>query len=159
MRKFTLILFGLFVFCATAANAQVPTLSVTSIGTIDVEGELLTAYTYTSENPTIRGTANPSEDVTITVDGVAYTVTANSSGIWTYTPSTLLDGDAYDIVIQSEATSIGFALTITEVGVGDVDDVVETTATLPDTGIGDYTFLLALGGIITLIGAGVVAFK
>ncbi|MFC1649843.1 LPXTG cell wall anchor domain-containing protein [Patescibacteria group bacterium] len=154
MRKALPVVLGLFFFGVTAVFAQT-TLTVTSIGTVDTSDGVYTNYSYSSANPAISGTTVASEQVGITIDGVSEYVTADSLGVWTYVPTGLTEG-SHDLIITSNNESIEFMISITETP---TTTTVDDEATLPDTGIEDYTVFLALAGFMALIGAGVVAFK
>jgi hypothetical protein len=60
-----------------------------------------------TSNPALTGTADPNATVHFTVDGTAITATAtaNASGVWTYTPAGLADGQ--HTIVASETNAAG----------------------------------------------------
>ena len=160
MRKLSIVfgVFALLLAVVAPASAQVSVLDLTSIGIYDTTGTYYTSYEYSGENPTLTGVTSASVQVGITIDGESEYVTSGTSGVWTYTPTMLLIGE-HGVQITSESESLDFTLTIGEsASKGGV--VTEGEDVLLDSGIGDYTYLLAFAGIIGLVSAGaLVTFK
>ena len=63
-----------------------------------------------TNNPALTGTADPNAVVSFQIDGqaIATTATANASGVWSFTPSGLSDGQ--HTVVAGGTASLGFAL-------------------------------------------------
>lgn len=122
-----------------------------SIGNVDTGGVQISHWWYTANQPTLRGEATPGATVTVTIDGVALEVTADSSGDWVFTPVTALGGGDHSVVIVSSGSEIKFTLTI---GSENVDwAAVEAGGgeTLPAVGVTWPTIMLAILGLSSLV--------
>jgi hypothetical protein len=115
-----------------------------TVGVMDVDGVTYDHLWYTGGNVTFTGIALADASVTATIDGTGSSVTADSSGNWSYSTS-LAAGD-HTVSFTSNESTISFTLTIGEVpaGVGGLP-----TATTPTAGTITPT-LLVIGSGLTL---------
>lgn len=122
-----------------------------SIGSVETGGQQISHWWYTSSVPIMIGEAGPGETVTVSIDGVEGTSTADGDGNWTYTPSALDTGD-HEITLTSGGSTINFTLTI---GTENVDwDSVNSGGgeTLPAAGVLFPTLMLTiLGGVFVVL--------
>lgn len=126
MKRLPLV-FAVFVIMFATAVGQALALTIDNIGTTEVPDGTTSSWYYTGSNPTFSGTAAPSATVTVKIDEASFTTTANSSGTWTYTPTTLNESVSYLIELISGTDSISFDLDITT---SDTDtDTTSTTTT------------------------------
>lgn len=96
--------------------------------------------------------------VNVSIDGTEDSTTADSDGNWTYTPSSLTDGD-HSIILTSDGSTISFTLTL---GAENVDwDVVKGGEgdALPAAGIIFPTLALTMVGSGFLLTAKKIAKK
>ncbi len=82
-----------------------------AIGDLAVEGGGHAHYWYTGSNVTLRGIAPANSSVTVEIDGTAESVTASSSGSWSYTTS-LAEGDHGVVLSAPSVEPYSFTLTI-----------------------------------------------
>lgn len=140
---FFLLVLLLFPQPLFAAGFQLKT-----VGTLNVEGTTLTQLWYTSGNVTFTGTALENAQVTATIDGTSETVTADSSGNWSYS-ATLVEGD-HQVSFASDAGSVSFTLTI---GEAPVDIGSLPTATAPAAGVATPTITMLFVGTVLVLSA------
>ncbi|MFH2118428.1 MAG: hypothetical protein ABII10_01685 [Candidatus Paceibacterota bacterium] len=149
------------VFSASVVLAA--TLAVTSIGGVTVSGTL-TSFTTTKTSPTFIGTATNGATIDITIDDLMVAATADATGNWSYTPTSLTIG-AHAVEIASNLETISFTLTVgddaTSTSTSSSTTTTESgtstsTAELPQSGSVENTFLVIAAGMF-LIGSGVVA--
>lgn len=122
-----------------------------SIGNVETGGWQISHWWYTANQPTFRGEATPGAAVTVTIDGTALEVNADSSGDWVFTPVTALGGGDHSVVIASSGSEIKFTLTT---GSENVDwAAVEAGGgeTLPAVGVTWPTIMLMGLGLITAV--------
>lgn len=146
-----LAFFLLLPVTALAAGFQ-----LTAIGAMDVTGATSTKWWYSTDNPALAGTATANSTVTITIDSVASTTTADASGVWSYTPTALTAGD-HSVELSADAGSQSFTLTI-----GDIPANVSapTTSDLPVAGVFDQAlWLWLIGGAISILGVAFLPIK
>lgn len=147
---FLIIAFSTLAF---ASPVMAATLQLTSIGSVNTAGYTYSAWWYTSANPVLKGTAAPSAQVTITIDSSAQTITADTTGNWTYVPTTLIAGD-HQIVIASAGEQYSFTLHIgsdvpTSTGSASVSTYSAVPSDLPVSGVAEVTIgLVAVAGIL-----------
>jgi len=152
----TFVLFFLFSFQATAA-----TLQVTKIGSLDLGGQMYSEWWYSGTNPTLYGTATASSDVTITIDSVASTATADASGGWQLTPTTLTQGD-HTIVVTSSGETVSFTLHVGQAYPGTSTTAIPAESTpavslsenppTPVTGANDIVLMLLIATVLITTG-------
>lgn len=152
---------GIFLMLVVAANtlwlptAAAATLTLQSIGASTVGGQRISSWTYTGTNPLLSGTADPSATVTITIDGVPATATADASGNWSYKPTTLATEGSYTVSIVSGDQTLAFTLAI---GAYTGSTTTGTTATASATTKGGVMEELPVSGSVgetlQLIGIG-----
>jgi hypothetical protein len=113
-----------------------------------------THWWYTAENPALQGTAEANAAVTVTIDDVANDTTADASGNWSLSPTTLTNGD-HQVTLASGATSYSFTLTIgssvPETVTSDTT-ATESGETLPVAGGLLPTVGLTFGGLMLILG-------
>lgn len=166
MRKLILLLFVGLSLTVTAQVVRAATLTLDKIGTSSTAGQVFTQWTYTGANPRFEGTADPSAVVSVRIADQTFTSTADTTGSWTYTPTTLDESGNYPIVLTSAEDIISFNLTIdldatststasaTTTGSTDTKGGIDYPETLPQTGTMTTMALLIVGGA-TFIIAGV----
>jgi hypothetical protein len=139
-----LLLIGVFLpFTVTASGFYIQT-----IGSMDVQGSAYPQYWYSTPNPTITGMAPASSTITVTVDGVQGTTTADATGLWSYAV-TAAEGDHSVDLATDAATSYSFTLTI-----GEMTEGTGGSITAPDTpaaGVGAPTIILLTLGAFALM--------
>lgn len=113
-------------------------LQITGLGTMDVTGldlgGSLTTYTYSGGTFALAGLASPSAVVSVTIDDVSQTATADEEGSWSTLISSLTEGE-HQFNISSNAETLDFVLTIgTSVTGGETAEVATTSSTLPEAG-------------------------
>ena len=113
-----------------------------TVGALNVDSVTYSHLWYTNGNVAFTGIALENAQVTATIDGASTTVTADSSGNWSYS-TTLADGD-HEVSFTSNESTVAFTLTIGQ-------DVPEGIGALPEAetptvGIITPTFLLLLFG-------------
>ncbi|HSV95284.1 MAG TPA: hypothetical protein VLH94_04945 [Spirochaetia bacterium] len=117
-------LLGLYVF---VRNVWAYDLTLTSVGTQSTLGTNYSLVTYTGGIPSLSGTASPSAQVGVKIKTSLNYTTASTSGVWSYIPSVLDQGDSL-ITITSGTQSISFTLRFNAT----VSAAVATPAALPD---------------------------
>lgn len=156
------LIFGL-IFAASSRAVQA--LELTKIGTADVTGDgigsTVSAYTYFSRSFSLYGTSTASSSVSVKIDDVTYSATANQTGEWsTYLAN--LTYDSHNVTISSSGqTSLNFTLTISSASATTTPTATPTatafstsSATLPTAGGLENTFLSAAFALF-LLGLGV----
>ncbi len=132
-------------------------LSLTHIGGLATDGATYSEWWYSGTTPLLKGTAGEGADVVITVGTDAQTVTADSSGYWSYQAS--LAAEDYTIAINSGGESYSFTLHAGQsMSSGDSMSTTETTQSttaVPPTG---YNQIAGILGGSTLALAGVYAY-
>jgi hypothetical protein len=136
MKKFfaslplSLLAFAISLFLAVPAFAA--TLSITRIGTTDVSslglGTTLKNYTYAGTTFEMAGTASPSSTVSIVVDDVTRTATADTTGAWSDLLSSILVG-SHAVKVTSGTSSLSFTLNISSASATTATPSSTTTAT------------------------------
>lgn len=153
MLKHVFISLLFLVSVAFVSPVLAATLQLTSIGSVNTAGYTYSAWWYTSANPVLKGTAAPSAQVTITIDSSAQTITADTTGNWTYVPTTLTAGD-HQIIIASSGEQYSFTLHIgsdvpTSTGSASVSTYSSVPNDLPVSGVAEVTIgLVAVAGAL-----------
>lgn len=135
--------------------AQSSSLTLQSIGSSMVNGQTITSWTYMGTNPAFVGTATPDETVTVDINGVSGTATADSTGSWTFTPTNITDPGSYTVSITAGTSSLDFTLLVSTAGATATPSaeeagkggVVATNSALPVTGGLEDTLLLSAFGL------------
>lgn len=148
--------------------AFLASLSLTKIGALNTNGSVYSEWWYTKENPTLSGTAETGASVAITIDDASSSVTADSSGVWSFSSTTLLNGD-HTVKISSSGNEYSFTLHVGSTVPADVgssssgssstngsDTTPQTTSAVPETGFDQLFPMLISAG---LIGFGVYFYK
>ncbi|MCX6784155.1 MAG: hypothetical protein NT141_03800 [candidate division WWE3 bacterium] len=151
MRKLlpVVILFAI-VSLGLVVKAQASVLTLTDIGTVSTAGHIYNHWWYTVANPTLKGMADPSASVSVTIDSVANTATADASGLWTLSTSTLTIGDHAVVISSGTSTALSFTLTI---GSSSPSGNGATPSGTPNTASPLYTAGVVLAsGLALLIG-------
>ena len=102
--------------------------SLTYIGGLNTQSKTYGQWWYSSANPILKGTADPSSTITIGINSLEYTTTADATGNWSYQPTTLDQGE-HNVQIKSGDFIYGFVLHIGST----LPDNLSTTATAPET--------------------------
>ncbi len=130
--------------------ALAATLTLTGIGTVDTTGKSYPQWWYTSLRPTLKGTAAPSAQVTITAGSLTGTVTADASGNWSWPPDQNLVAGDNAVKITSGTESLSFTLTAGSDVPGSIATGSATTSTisaLPKAGATFPTIFLGILGV------------
>lgn len=138
------------------------TFKITSIGEMNVIGSEVKIW-RTTLKPIIRGTANPSSDINVTIDSSTLQVSADSEGTWVYTPmSDLTAGDhSLRVANVNVGTTIGaltptptpaqISMTVVAGSTKNANSQAQFDSTaLPRTGMAWPTILLLIFGIGTI---------
>ena len=157
------LLFGLL-FAVSSQAAQA--LELTKIGTADVTGDgigsTVSAYTYFSRSFSLYGTSTASSSVSVKIDDVTYSATANQTGEWSTYLANLTYDDHVVTISSPSQTSLNFTLTISSASSTVTPTATPTTttafstssATLPTAGGLENTFL-SVAFALFLLGLGV----
>jgi hypothetical protein len=127
---------------------------LTKIGTMDLAGNAYAEWWYTSENPMLGGVAAADSAVTVGIDGTDSEVTADSSGNWTYTPTTLTSGD-HTMVITTGGETYSFTL---HTGQELPDTIIAASGDESDVPATGSNQILGIVVSVTLFGAALAAF-
>ena len=103
-------------------------------------------FWHTSARPTFSGVTTASASVTGTVGSQSIASTADSSGNWSWTPTTDLTGDNA-ITITSASTTASFTLTI---GALPANIATASAGTLAPAGSMTPTIVFIIGGFLLL---------
>ncbi len=124
-----------------------------TVGALNVEGTTYKHLWYTNNRVTFTGTALQNATVVATINGTSETITADSSGNWSYTAN-LNQGDN-SVSFESDGGTISFTLTIGEVpeNVGPIPQ-----AETPTVGIITPTMTFLFLGVL-LISSGYFFYK
>lgn len=135
-----LILLIVALFVTTSSRAVAGAFSLTSIGALSTAGKVYSHWWYTAQNPLLTGTATAASEVTVTIDGAASLVTADSGGVWSF-QTTMVDGD-HTVTIASGEETLSFTLTIGSTVPEDIATMSGTS--VPTTGSVGWTLALGL---------------
>ncbi|HNV44944.1 MAG TPA: hypothetical protein PLX28_01120 [Candidatus Woesebacteria bacterium] len=131
-----LIIFPLFFSSKVRAAA----LQITAIGTMDVSnldlGGSLKEYNYSGGTFALTGLASPSAVISITIDDLTRTATADEEGSWSTLISSLSEGE-HQFDLSTATETLDFVLTIgnSSTASGNLETVATTsTTTLPNAG-------------------------
>ncbi len=134
MKKILSLFIFLLSFWLVVKPVMAATLSLDAIGEDSVEGTVFTSWTYADVNPILMGKASPNASVSIKIDDLTNTVTADTSGEWTFIPTTLTDG-TYTIIITSGVESMTFDLSIGATSTTTSSSTTTSTTTTTPTAI------------------------
>ena len=149
-RNILLLVFLVFLLLITPSFVSAAGFQLTHIGSLDVTGTSSSQWWYTTANPTLTGTTSASTSVDVTIDSTPQTVTADSSGNWTFASTALAAGD-HTVSLVSNGSTIAFTLHIGAVPTG---IAAPQTNSVPVAGSTLPTALLLLGGLgVILSGA------
>jgi len=170
LKKILSIFVSLLVFSCSANAAQA--MELTKIGTTDLTGKGIgsttTSYTYPLRSFSLYGTAVASSAVSIRVDDVTYSATANAMGLWsTYLSNLTESSHAVSITAPSQTPltftlliSTASATTSTSTSTSTTSTTTSTTSTtkggtsLPQAGALENTFLVAALSLL-MVGLGI----
>lgn len=130
------------------------TFNIKSIGGADTDGKQISHWWVTSLQPVFRGEAVPGANVSVTIDGTALQVTADSSGDWVFTPVSALSAGDHSVIASSEGSNISFTLTTGRENVDWAAVEKGTAEALPTVGVVSPTFMMLVFGVV-LAGIGV----
>lgn len=168
LKKFLSIFVSLLVFSCSANAAQA--MELTKIGTTDLTGQGIgtttTSYTYPLRSFSLYGTAVASSAVSIRVDDVTYSATANATGLWSTYLSNLTESSHAVSITATSQTPLNFTLIIstasatTSTSTSTTSTTTSTTSTtkggtsLPQAGALENTFLVASLALL-MVGLGI----
>lgn len=126
---------------------------ISSIGGVSTNNIQVSKFWHTSLKPVFRGTALPGADITITIDGTAYQIAADSAGDWVFTPTSDLVAGDHQIVLTSNGSTQNLTLTTGSIG-SDVGGLSSSSSSaLPASGVAWPTILLlSVGGLGMVLG-------
>jgi len=120
-------------------------LSLTNIGALATEGKSYSEWWYMGRSPLLKGTAEPSSELSIKIGDAVSAVAADSSGNWSY-QTQISEGGHLITITQGEA-SLSFTLHMGQ-SMPAAMETTQSTSEVPITGI-NQTVAIALGlGII-----------
>jgi hypothetical protein len=131
---FLFIIFPLFFIQKASASS----LQITGLGSMDVSGldlgGSLKSYTYSNGTFNLVGLASPSASISIVIDDVTQTATADAEGSWSNSVSSLIEGD-HQFSLLSGDEELDFVLTIgSTVEATGSEEATGTSETLPAAG-------------------------
>jgi hypothetical protein len=149
-----LVLFGLFFLNKPVYAYE---FKITSIGEITVSSTLGSKIWRKSTKPIIRGTATPGANISVSIDGTALQVSADSSGNWTFTPQSTLSVADHTLKVTNVSNSVEQTTTVAAGSTVDANTQTEYNnggiRTLPRTGGTTPTILLlGFGTVLICIG-------
>lgn len=123
-------------------------LTLTKIGTLSTIGADYSLVSYTGSIPGMEGTATPAATVSVKVNTTTTNVVAaTSSGIWTFTPTSLNSGDN-TIVITSGTQTLNFVIRYsTTTTTTTVSTASSTVTELPESGVWENILFGILAGV------------
>ena len=144
---------------AAATQVKAATLMIEKVGTTTVSTGA-TSWTYYGANPVIQGSASPSAVVSMTVGGIQEaSATANTSGDWSITPTSLDSVGSYSLNFSSGTENALLTLNIASSSAGtnttkggSTSGELDLPETLPETGSEDILIFLVVGGIMLAAG-------
>ena len=113
MRRFFFGLIALSVFFVFPVFTSASGFQLKTIGGLNVDGVTYDHLWYSGESVVFTGISLENTQVTASIDGASETVTADSSGNWTYT-KTLSTGD-HQVSFTSQGSTVSLTLTIGDV--------------------------------------------
>ena len=137
-----MVLFSLFVKTAYAGG-----FNLTSIGKVNTSGQQISHWWYAGLTPVLTGEAVAGSVVTISIDGVEATATADSDGSWTYNPGELTGGD-HSIILSNNGSTISFTLTLGTENVNWEAIGSGSAETLPAAGVALPTIILISSSVL-----------
>lgn len=163
MKKILPILIASLFLASFAKLAFAAELALEKIGTVDVTGKTFTSWSYYGLNPVFTGVANPSDSVIVSVDGVETATTADTTGVWTATPTGLDTYGIYEVEVSTTVDNILFTLTLAsseesagaETKGGASDSTTSGATSLPQSGFSDLFIFAGLGTLF--VGAAVAS--
>ncbi len=126
-------------------------LTLTKIGTLSTIGADYSLVSYTGSVPGLEGTATPAATVAIKVNtATTNVIAATSSGIWSFTPTSLNSGDN-TIVITSGTQSINFVIRYSATTTITTTSTASSEVTeLPESGVWENVALGVVGGLLVM---------
>ena len=162
MKKYLIGLISLLVIFPLLFSSKVmaAALQITGLGAMDVTGlDLggnLKNYTYSGGTFELTGLASPSAIISVSINDVTQTATADQEGGWSTLVSSLVAGQhRFDLTSNEEA--LDFVLTIGVDATGGEEATIATTTALPEAG-STTTSILFLALAMLSVGLG-LAFK
>jgi len=106
--------------------------ALTQIGAMSTGGASYSEWWYTGNNPTFVGTSDADATVQYDVDGSTGSVTADSSGNWSYNAG--LDGGDHSVAFSSGGSTVSFTIHLGQSLPSDFGGTTQSTTSVPDTG-------------------------
>ena len=131
-QKIALALIAAFTVFSFYKVAHAADFALTQIGVMSTGGANYSEWWYTGNNPTFVGTADADATVQYDVDGSTGSVTADSSGNWSYNAG--LDGGDHAVSFSSGGSTISFTIHLGQSLPADVGGTTQSTTSVPDTG-------------------------
>jgi len=119
-------------------------LSLTNIGALATSGKTYSEWWYTGTLPLLKGTAESSSDVTVTINDEQFSTSADDSGAWSFYSEKLIEGE-HSVSIGSGDQTYSFTLHLGQGLPSDLGATSETTQStvVPATGTGQLVALVA----------------
>ncbi len=153
MKTIKIFLFMLVLALFVSKSAWAGGFTVSSIGGVTTNNLQVSKFWHTSLKPVFRGVALPGADITITIDGTAFQIAADSAGDWVFTPTADLTAGEHQVVLTSGGSTQTITLTTGSVGsdLGGWSDA--SSSALPASGVAWPTILLlSVGGLGMVLG-------
>jgi hypothetical protein len=161
MKRLPLVIALLFLLFISSVGSALA-LTIDTIGTTTVPNGRVSSWYYQGSNPNLSGTAVPSTDVTVSINGTSNTATTDSSGTWSFKPTTLSQTGTYPIILTSGTDTLSFSLDITATSStasalsstkgGTMSGSVDLPDTLPQSGSLQETIGLISAGMVLMVG-------
>ena len=145
MLKLLLVVLSFFFLSVTSVFAS--GFQLKAIGALDVTGAVSKEWWYSTANPRLSGITPVGSAVTVKIDGTDNSATVDGSGNWTYSPTTLTNGD-HALVISSTAGSKTFTL---HIGTVPATVTAPVTSSTPVVGTREVPLALWLGAGVLLV--------
>ncbi len=135
----TSLLLTLSIFSVLAAD-----LSLTNIGALDTTGKTYSEWWYTGTLPILKGTAENSSSVGITINDEEFSTSTDASGAWSFYSEKLVEGD-HSVSISSGSQTYAFTLHLGQSFPSSLGSTPESTQStgVPDTGAGQLVALVS----------------
>lgn len=159
MKKYLTYILGVFLFLLATKVVLAYDLTLTKIGTLSTIGADYSLVSYTGAVPGLEGTATPAAIVSVKVNSVSMAVlAATTSGVWSFTPTTLSAGDNL-ITVSSGLQSIVFTIRYNASVVTPTATPAAEITTLPESGVWENIIYGVLFGVAVWVAGRVIKSK
>jgi hypothetical protein len=156
IKKLISFILALSISFFASLNVLAADFQLTHIGTLATEGESYSQWSYSSPQPTLKGTGTVDASVEVKIDETSASVVVDEDGLWSFTPTEALAEGDHQVVLTSGGSVISFTLTISEEPTessSEATATAETADSLPVAGSVSYTLVaLILGGLAFFLG-------